>query len=499
MVTVIVNGTKHVAEEGVTLSSVLAPTHSVGMPCGGRKSCGKCKVIATGSLSELSKEELKFLSSDEISGGIRLACCTVVKGDCQVTSILDGDDSISTEGDIPDMALDPVFKKYGVAIDIGTTTLAARLYDTHGRMIADCSEINPQRGFGADVISRIEAALGGAATELAKVIRKMLNSMILGMSQKANISSMDVDSVVITGNTVMLHLLTETSTEPLSHAPFDAQRLFGETVSASELDLNCLEPQTPVYLPICAEAFIGADLTTALLASRITESDRVSLLVDIGTNGEMTLVNGDSLFLCSTAAGPAFEGAGLSMGMGAKTGAITKVRVENGEFKVNTIGNASPIGICGSGVVDAVAALLEAEILDETGYLDDDEAIISAPVSISQNDIRMVQLAKSAIHAGMRTLLHYAKIDCEQVDQLCIAGGFGSYLDIVNAGKIGLIPNELVPKVRVLGNAALVGAAMLLLNGGMRTECERILARGKVVILSADPVFNEEYVERMLF
>ncbi|MBR2459825.1 MAG: DUF4445 domain-containing protein, partial [Clostridia bacterium] len=308
-----------------------------------------------------------------------------------------------------------------------------------------------------------------------------------------------IDAAIITGNTVMLHLLTATSTEPLSHAPFKAERLFGESLSAETLELTSLASDALIYLPPCAEAFVGADLTTALIASGIVGSKDTHLLVDIGTNGEMALVHGERLLLCSTAAGPAFEGAGLSMGMGAKPGAINKVTVQDGNLLVDTIDGAEPKGICGSGVVDAVAALLVTEELDETGLLDDDEAVIAAPVVLTQGDIRMVQLAKSAIHAGMRTLLRYAELECEDVVALHVAGGFGSYLDIRNAGRIGLIPEELVQKVKILGNAALVGASMLLLSNEVRQECQRILDDAQVVVLSSNPVFTEEYMERMFF
>ena len=499
MFTININGRITNAESPIPLSELLAPTHTVEMPCGGRKSCGKCKVIAVGELSPISETELKYLSESEITKGIRLACCTTALGNCEVITALNTESAINTDGELPDMDLAPAFTKYGVAIDIGTTTLAARLYNVKGELLAVDSELNPQKGFGADVISRIEAALDGKASELAKVIREGLNGIILNLSEKAGISPTEIDGAVITGNTVMLHLLTETSTEPLSHAPFKAERLFGETVTAATLSLTALLSDTAVYLPRCAEAFVGADITTAMLASGITDCVAPSLLVDIGTNGEMALVRDGKILLCSTAAGPAFEGAGLSMGMNGKTGAIDKVTVEDGKLSVHVLGDCEPIGICGSGVVDAVAALLETEELDETGCLDDDEAVISAPVVLTQGDIRMIQLAKSAIHAGMRTLLHYSSLDCDGISQLYVAGGFGSYLDIKNAGRIGLIPEELVSKVKVIGNAALTGAAMLLLNVGLRSVTEKTILGSEVVTLSSNPVFTEEYMERMFF
>ncbi|MBQ9115705.1 MAG: DUF4445 domain-containing protein [Clostridia bacterium] len=499
MATVIVNGTVHESETGVLLSDIIAPEHRLSMPCGGKKKCGKCKVYAKGALSPLSEAEKRFLTETEIANGIRLACCTTVLGDSEISLADEGKGAIRTDGELPPIKLSPIFKAYGVAIDIGTTTLAARLYDVNGKKLADASELNPQSGYGADVISRIEASMNGASAELASVTLAALDRLIYEMSRDAGIGAEEIDGAVITGNTVMLHLLTETSTEPLSHAPFKAERLFGETLTAEKLGLRSVSADATVYLPRCAEAFVGADLTTALLASGIAESDETNLLVDIGTNGEMALVKGEKLLLCSTAAGPAFEGAGLSMGMGAKPGAIHKVKVVNGALYADILGNIEPKGICGSGVVDAVAALLDTEELDETGFIEDDEIVISAPVVLTQNDIRMVQLAKSAIHAGLRTLLHYAELDCSEVAALHVAGGFGSYLDIRNAGKIGLIPDELVPRVKILGNAALVGASMLLLSTDCRAKCEKTLSKAQVITLSSNPVFTEEYMERMMF
>ena len=309
------------------LSTLLAPTHTVEMPCGGRKNCGKCKISAKGSLSPISDTERRFLSEEELSSGIRLACCTTAIGDCVISSATVAKNAINTDGELPDMVLRPAFNKYGIAIDIGTTTLAARLYTVNGALLSTDSELNPQKGFGADVISRIEAALDGKATELATVIRDGLNGIIANLAKKADIDSKEIDGAVITGNTVMLHLLTETSTEPLSHAPFNAERLFGETVTAEELSLSSLAPQTPIYLPRCAEAFVGADITTALLASGISGRTEPSILVDIGTNGEMALVKDGEILLCSTAAGPAFEGAGLSMGMNGKTKILTSMAI----------------------------------------------------------------------------------------------------------------------------------------------------------------------------
>ena len=485
-VTVTLNGTPLTCPAGTVLGDLMQAGGHGHMPCGGHGKCGKCRVTVTGEVSSPTEDEKRALTPEELAGGIRLACRVTVMGDCVVTTTEQGRGQIVTHGAFPasmsGRAFDPSWGGCGVAIDIGTTTLAARLYDRGGKLLSETSRLNPQSAWGADVISRMEAALAGNAGKIAQITRRALNGMLSELAIAAEVETAGIGSVVITGNTVMLHLLTETDVEPLTHAPFAAERLFGETLTACDLGLTALPPDAPVYLPTCIAAFIGAEL-----------------LCDIGTNGEMVLWHENTLYACSTAAGPAFEGAGISMGMSGRVGAIDRVWVTDGEIQAHVIGEADPVGLCGSGLVDAVAALLDTELLDETGYLEDDPAVILAPVEIIQEDIRAVQLAKSAIHAGMRTLIHTAKLDCDDVDTLYIAGGFGSYLDVKNAGKIGLLPEELTDRVTVLGNAALTGAAMLLLCEELRPVCEKQARETRIVELATNPVFVSEYMERMMF
>jgi uncharacterized 2Fe-2S/4Fe-4S cluster protein (DUF4445 family) len=323
--------------------------------------------------------------------------------------------------------------------------------------------------------------------------------MLEALAKSARISAKEIDVMVVTGNTAMLYLLTETSTEPLSHAPFYVERLFDETLSAEALGLTALSDDAKVYLPSCIAAFVGADTVCALLASNICDEDKTVLLADIGTNGEMALVHKGTLTVCSTAAGPAFEGVGISMGMRGAIGAVDRVKVENGALVAHVIGDTTPVGICGSGLVDAVACLLETEAVDETGYMEDDEAEILAPVVLTQQDVRMVQLAKSAICAGLCTLAKTANVDMDDVEGLVLAGGFGSYLDVKNAGRIGLIPNELSDKTAVIGNAALDGATMILLNKDAKARATQIAKSALVRELSSDPVFSEFYMMGMMF
>ncbi len=498
--TVTVDGVPYPCGEGTRLGELLARIGALPMPCGGHGRCGKCRVCVTGDVLPPDDHEKKLLGAAETAAGIRLACRVTVTGDCAVTVPREaGDARIRTDGTLPDLTPDPAFFRVGAAVDIGTTTLAARLLGRNGEILAETSRLNPQSAWGADVITRMEAALAGHAGELASSVREAVNGMILSLTREAGLPDGAADGAVVTGNTAMLSLMTETDTEPLTHAPFLAARLFGETVPASSLGFGSLSPDASVYFPPCAGAFVGADMMCSLLASDIPHRSGTRLLTDIGTNGEMILSHQGRLLAASTAAGPAFEGAGISMGMGGRGGAIDRVRAEDGRLSARVIGGGEPVGICGSGIVDAVAALLEIGALDETGYLENDPAPIAGPVSLTQDDIRMVQLAKSAIHAGLRTLLRTVGAGCEEVEELAVAGGFGSYLDIGNAGAIGLLPAELLTKVRILGNAALSGASMLLLSVPLRGEIEVLARRTETVSLAANPTFAEEYMERMLF
>ena len=496
-VTVTLNNTVVTAEEGLLLSTLLSSEK----PCGGHGKCGKCKVIARGALSPLSEEEKRLLTEEEIAGGIRLACRTYVLGDSSVfTEIAKPEDNnrILCDGALPEIALDPSFTKYGVAIDIGTTTLASVLYNKEGAALAYATALNPQSTFGADVISRIEASLGGQAEPLAKSIRQGIDALISTLSEKAGISPQEIDGLVITGNTVMLYLLTGSSPLSLSRAPFEADRLFGETLTAQALGFSSLLPETEIYLPPCISAFVGADTTCALLATEICNKKDTLMLADIGTNGEMALWHNGKLTVCSTAAGPAFEGVGISMGMRAASGAIDKVSVKDGELCIHTVDNAPPCGICGSGLIDAVSALLELEELEDSGYLEEDPYPLAPPVHLTGKDIRMVQLAKSAICAGIETLLDSEGLSASDVTALYVAGGFGTYLDRDSARKTGLLPAALTECLQAIGNAALGGASLLLLNRS-RAQCERIIDGVTVLELSSNPVFSESYMMGMIF
>ncbi len=489
------------AEIGQTLHEALRRAgYTVDSPCGGKGRCGKCRVRAEGMLSACTEKELCVLSREEREKGFRLACCTGIEGDCAV--FLDrnpGVGQVLAEGIRGIRGYAPMHRKLGVAIDIGTTTLAAQLYCAE-TFLASATQRNPQRGYGADVISRIDAAIHGQLAELSDCIRTALRELIGQLCSQAAVSVRDVDAMVITGNTAMLHLLTGTDPSPLAAAPFAAEELFGKDIPAAALGLEAAEG-AKVYLPRCISAFVGADITAALLASGICSQSQTMLLTDIGTNGEIALWHQGALLCCATAAGPAFEGGNLSCGMQGMAGAIDRAAVEDGKLTLHVLGEGEATGICGSGVVDVLCKLLEMGVLDETGLLEveGDSYALTERVWLSQKDVRQVQLAKSAIRAGMEALLDTAGVFHGEVAALQIAGGFGSYLSLDSAAGIGLIPPQLRQRSRVLGNAALSGAAMLLLDRTLVPWSDTIASQAKTVELSANPVFMDRYVAHMFF
>ncbi len=453
-------------------------------PCGGHGLCGKCAAMMAGEISEPTAEEKRL--------GARLICQTVILGDASVTIPQSLPmDQIELGGSAAIIPENPLGEGYGAAVDIGTTTLALRLFQLQsGQCLGVSSMANPQIAVAADVIGRIGVAMDGRLGELQRMIAAAIETLIAQSAAQADIAPDQVKTLVVTGNTTMLYLLTGRSPETLSRAPFEADCLYGV--------MTRLNGRT-VYLPPCLHAFVGADIATAVLASGMCEHDDISLLCDVGTNGEIALWKDGTLYVSSTAAGPAFEGAGITCGCGSIPGAIDRVTVINGALQADTIRNAPAVGLCGSGLVDAVAALLELEWLDETGAMDDDEVVLRDAVTLTQADIRAVQLAKAAIAAGIECLMHAAGVAEAEVQTVYVAGGFGSHLNLANAARIGLLPQGLVSRTKVIGNAALDGAVRTLLQGKRQQALRRISACARHVDLGGNALFNDLYVENMFF
>ncbi|MFA7637237.1 MAG: ASKHA domain-containing protein, partial [Monoglobales bacterium] len=346
-------------------------------PCGGKGICKKCMVTAN------TKEVL--------------ACQTYASDDTYIDyNTNEGDIQGLKEGYMTFFDKQPlVTEGYGLAVDIGTTTIAGLLYKfPECEIIESMAIANTQAAYGADVISRIEFSSSGGLDKLQKCAEDQIEKLSCGYK---------IDKYVITGNTTMLHLLTGLDPASIAVAPYEPKTLFGFW-------------QDNVFLPKCISAYVGADMTCAILSSGILD-DKTSFLVDIGTNGEMALWHGGTLVCCSTAAGPAFEGGVISQGTLAISGAIDKVFIENGEVKYTTIDDKKPIGVCGTGLIDAISCMKNLGVLEESGYLEEDFQIGNSGVYITAKDVRQVQLAKAAIRAGIDTLLHECNIDCAEIER----------------------------------------------------------------------------------
>lgn len=403
------------------------------------------------------------------------------------------------------------------AFDVGTTSVAGYLLDARtGGQLAVTSHLNPQTAYGGDVIMRANYALEHGVDELAACIREQLSQMIRELCSEVNLPVEAVYEICVVGNTCMHHLFLGISPDSLVHAPYNPVISESITVSAAEYQI-CGNPAARlIVLPVIA-GFVGADTVGCLLAARMEEEEKITLMIDIGTNGELVLGNRDRKIACSTAAGPAFEGAKISCGMRGAAGAIEHAKAENGRLTYSVIGGGAPIGICGSGLIDLVNALLDLGVLDDSGRLEETEDTIivegkpayllaasehsgnGEPVYLSQKDIREVQLAKGAMAAGVNLLVKELGLEIEDIRQVYIAGAFGNYMDPDSACGIGLIPQKLRDRIVPIGNAAGEGAKMAVLSREELKRAQRLARDTGFLELAALPEFQDEFVDELDF
>lgn len=533
--------------EGTKLFAALAGAGvDFGSNCGGHGICGKCKVkAAEGGFGPITAGELNALTDAERSEGLRLAChLTMPGGDCTIeASEFTGAAHILTSGIETEFVLAPMIKvsynaaenktiarregkvlfekdglanAYALAVDIGTTTVVAYLLDLHtGAQLGVASTLNPQRSVGADVISRAGYSMNqpNGLSELSGMIREAITKLAASLCE-------DIESichVTLAGNTIMMHIAAGLPVHTIAVAPYTPAYVEGFERSAEDFGW-AFNPVCAVSLLPCIAGYVGADTIAAVMASGIFEDDALSLLIDIGTNGEMVLGNKSKLLACSTAAGPAFEGGHIQMGMGGVAGAINTVSLENGAVRYTTIGNAPPKGFCGSGLIDAAALLANEGCLDETGYLDGESdklsenileqengyAFVAAKgadgdIYISQRDIREIQLAKGAIAAGIEILLRAWGVKEADVQKVYLAGGFGTYINYDSACTIGLIPSRMRERIISLGNAAGTGAKIAALSETSLKGAEEIRKLAEYIELAERPDFQDIFLDKMMF
>jgi uncharacterized 2Fe-2S/4Fe-4S cluster protein (DUF4445 family) len=490
-------GAKLTVPRGTSLQDILF-AQGVEFPCGGRGRCKGCRVkVLAGSLP-VTQEDGRLLSASELAAGWRLACRAKVEAPLTLelaqweTSILADDAQLTFT---PKVGL-------GVAIDLGTTTLVTQLLDLQtGNVLAVRTALNPQAQHGADIMSRIDFAVAGGQGELRKLIRNQLHDLIQQLLRSVPDRAGDRLDVVVVGNTVMHHLFCGISVEPLAHVPFEPENDGLQTFSAEALGWHWdgSAEATVRFLP-CLGGFVGSDILAGLLATRLPEGEAPAALIDLGTNGEIVIGNRQRMLCASTAAGPAFEGARISMGMRASTGAIAEVSARDGQFHCRVLGRVEPRGICGSGLVDAIAAGLELGRIQANGRLANGSAMpLSGTVVVTQKDVRELQLAKGAIAAGFRILLRQLGIQAEDLSRIYLAGAFGNYVSRASARRIGLL--SLPPeRVEAAGNTALRGAKLALFaldqSGGAYDSLRQIV---KHVSVSDDEQFQDVFVEEMGF
>jgi uncharacterized 2Fe-2S/4Fe-4S cluster protein (DUF4445 family) len=479
------------AQTGTLLDTELA-AYGVEFPCGGAGICRGCRVrVAEGAIA-ITPEMREAFTEAELAAGWRLACCSRVEGPL-VLEVAQWE--MPVLADESPVAFEPA-EGVAIAIDLGTTTLAAQALDlATGEVLAVQTALNPQTAFGADVMSRIEYALGGGAGALTGSIREALGEIVRRLPRRD-----EVTSAMVVGNTAMHHLFCGIDVSPLAAVPFQPSDMGEHRFTPAELAWGLPRDAVVRFLP-CLGGFVGSDLLVGILATRMSEGSGLRALIDLGTNGEIVLGNAGRILCASTAAGPAFEAGRIRMGMRASAGAISHVHARDGKLACRTIGDAAPRGICGSGLVDAVAAGLELGAILPNGRLAAGlrELELSAPVSLMQRDIRELQLAKGAIAAGLRILLDRWRATADDIETVYLAGAFGNYVQIASARRIGLLevkPERIVPA----GNTSLRGVKMALLTPSRR-DAWIAATRGitEHVPLAADPRFQEIFAECLAF
>ncbi len=572
--------------------------------CGGRGTCGKCKLIATGELSPLSPAEKELLSAEERERGYRLACQAKICGDVVVelpdrgelksqiltqaiesNAVLDADvrkyylalpqptledqradlqrihdqlpegntvrtglevlrkiptllresdfqvTAVVAEGELIDVeAGNTVRDNYGIGFDIGTTTVVGYLVDLNtGAQIGVSAALNPQSTYGADVISRLSFVMEhqDGAKKLQEEVIGILNELIEETCSEARVDPRQIYQVTLVGNTCMHHLVLGIDPRNIAPSPFVPVVTAPLYLKAKELGLN-VHPQAPVHpLPNVA-GYVGADIVGGILATGLYQSKELKLFVDIGTNGEIVLGNRERLLACATAAGPAFEGARISCGMRAASGAIDRVFL-NGDVRYTTIDGTRPRGLCGSGLLDLVAEMLRVGVIESSGRIVEPEAVgplatdqikrrivvgenglrfiltraeesaHGQPVYLTQRDVRELQLAKGAIFTGIQLLKKELGVEDKDLAEVMLAGAFGNYLRRESALRTGLLPPLAPEKVRSVGNAAGEGAKIALISAQLREKATEIAQKIEYIELSGREEFMQVFADNMFF
>lgn len=484
--------TVQVNDNETLLAALRKAGFSVPAACGGRGKCGKCRV--------------------KLNGVARLACKVIPTDGDTVELPEAAGGAILTE--TVDIAA-PKAAQSGIAaaVDLGTTTVAVRIYDLkNAAELRTLSAWNAQAAYGGDVISRIRYTMDepDGLHELSVLVRRQTEELILDALADCGRDKAELRSVLLAGNTVMQHIFAGLPVRSIATAPFKPETLFeaptGDTLLRAELS----------YAP-CVAGYVGGDITAGLLASKLCSAGGSSLFLDIGTNGEMALVSGGRISCCAVASGPAFEGAGISCGMPALSGAVSHVRYDRG-FLYDVIGAVEPVGICGSGLIDLAATLLKLGCIDNGGRLLPPELApgslrryirpdgqgngvfhLTETVYLTAADVRSLQLAKAAVAGGVEVLLARHGIKAGDLSRVCLAGGFGNYIDPKSAMTLGMLPEIPPERLHCLGNTSLAGASMAAVDPECRRELRSCAEKCEYIELSGLREFTEAFTDNMTF
>ncbi len=502
--------------------------------CGGLGTCGQCKVqILAGTVSEIRPKELETLSKKEITKGYRLACQVMPQSDIKVYLLKE---SMTTplrtqvEGMeipvTPDTNVKRRFQEKGIelpsptsssllglAVDLGTTKIACYLVNlVNGELLASEGIMNPLIAYGDDLIARIGLARDPKQGKtMQERLVNALNQSALDLCAKADAGPRDIVEMTLVANTAMHHLFAGLKVDKLITVPYSPEVLTHLDINVRDLGLDMFREANVHLLPNIA-GYVGADHVAMILSTGISTSPKTTLALDIGTNTEVCLVNKGNMVSASCASGPAFEGGSTKHGMRASNGAIEHVRIIDGNLTYKTIGNKPPKGLCGSGMLDALAQLYAAEIINPGGKLldhprtrnnngirefvlaDKGESALDNAVTITQKDIRALQLAKGAIQAGIEVLMNDQGITASQIDEVVIAGAFGSYIDVSSALTINMLPHLPLDRFTQVGNAAGMGAKMALISSKKREDAQSIAKKVKYIELGGTQGFMDTFV-----
>lgn len=457
-VTVVVDGEQRMVEAGTRLSTVL----DIEQPCGGRGTCGKCKVT--------------------VDGEAVLACQYTVTADIRVQTARSSQ-VMSETGTVSDGRMTD---HCCFVLDIGTTTLALALVSLDERKVVKVlTADNPQRRFGADIITRIDCCRQYGIAPLHDTLTTAINRLIERMGTTA-------DTLYAAGNVTMLHTLFAVDCSSIGVAPYTPAFLESRTESAETVGISGVN--TVVSLPSVA-SFVGADIVAGLHLVGAPAKGRYDLLVDLGTNAEVVLFSADGGVATAAAAGPCFEGANIRCGQSATAGAVCAFRLQDGAPSYETVGGKAATGICGTGLIDLIAELLAGGIIDETGYMEADYVLCDG-VYLSCDDVRQYQPAKAAVYAAILSLMKTENIGFDRIDRLYLSGGFSANIRVDSAVRTGLLPAELADRVVVLNNSSLQGTIRYACEGG---DLKRIADTVRYVDLAASPYFADLFMEQMMF